>query len=280
MSGEVQQQARRLSGRTKLLAKAIQAWMLRRARKESAKQIKRIIKKGDTWKLKKSRVSKAADPVDKELAGLLRRFGVAQAQEASIRIGSIKSVKRIIDPQILKTQLTSLKHKSKVSDELRKFARKQAKLITGTTMDLAEDSINRILANAAGEQPMPSAANMAARIHTAFHGSDPAKIAHAWNNKRAMTIARTQLAQAENIGSFEGYKAVGVERLAWFSKQDGRSGIRHHEEMDGQEVDIGENFITPLGNELKHPGDPSAPLIEVIRCRCGIRAVLAKGKKQ
>lgn len=41
-----------------------------------------------------------------------------------------------------------------------------------------------------------------------------------------------------------------------------------HISLDGTAVDVDEPFITELGNELQHPGDPNAPAEEVISCHC------------
>ena len=43
-----------------------------------------------------------------------------------------------------------------------------------------------------------------------------------------------------------------------------------HRALEGREVRFGEFFVTPLGNRLRFPHDPSAPAAEVIGCRCHV----------
>ncbi len=55
--------------------------------------------------------------------------------------------------------------------------------------------------------------------------------------------------------------------FVWHATQDDRTRDSHAE-MDGQEVAMGESFITGNGNALEFPGDPNGPPEEVINCRC------------
>lgn len=53
----------------------------------------------------------------------------------------------------------------------------------------------------------------------------------------------------------------------WRTAEDDR--VRDsHVAMDGQEVPMGEMFVSGLGNYLEYPGDPNGPPEDVINCRC------------
>lgn len=56
----------------------------------------------------------------------------------------------------------------------------------------------------------------------------------------------------------------------WVSYDDGKSGERHHEKMDGL---IGPPFTTYLGNVCQYPGDPALPVGDRAGCRCTIKRV-------
>lgn len=94
-------------------------------------------------------------------------------------------------------------------------------------------------------------------------------------NNRAETIART-----ESLGVMSAAREEAMLQVAdqtdipldtitrtWNTTMDGRERDSHHD-MDGQQVGVDEPFVTPDGEELQYPGDPSASAAERIRCRC------------
>lgn len=91
---------------------------------------------------------------------------------------------------------------------------------------------------------------------------------------RAETIARTEAQRAINLARDEREAALFAEleienRIVriWNSTHDHR--VRDtHREMDQQERGEDEAFDSPSGAKLMFPGDPSAPLAEIINCRC------------
>lgn len=91
---------------------------------------------------------------------------------------------------------------------------------------------------------------------------------------RADRIARTEIISASNAGSTEAMRNAGVERKEWLNSRSG-DYRETHDEMRGQVVGIHETFISPEGNKLMFPGDPSAPPGEIINCRCTVLPVFA-----
>jgi hypothetical protein len=92
---------------------------------------------------------------------------------------------------------------------------------------------------------------------------------------RATTIARTEsvrilsLAQEESFRQImlaTGLQAQDVEQ-SWHTVMDGRERFTHGV-MNGQIRGYGELFDSPSGAKLRYPGDPSAPLAEIVSCRC------------
>lgn len=93
---------------------------------------------------------------------------------------------------------------------------------------------------------------------------------------RAETIARTESQRIAHQGSDALYGQairrgdIDAEQLEceWVPA---RSGLSKHERKFHRGIEPvawGEPFVTGLGNELMFPGDPSAPAVETINCRC------------
>lgn len=81
---------------------------------------------------------------------------------------------------------------------------------------------------------------------------------------RAITIARTETAQAFSTGRYESMKQAGVTHHWWLSSRDGN--VRdNHDAIDGEGVVIGESF--PIVG-IPFPADPSGDPGEIINCRC------------
>ena len=87
---------------------------------------------------------------------------------------------------------------------------------------------------------------------------------------RANLIARTEMTQASNSGSYAALEAAGVEYVEWSSQLS--DGGRGHQEMDGEIVRIGTPFVLPDGTRMLYPGDPGAPIGHTANCRCSITA--------
>jgi hypothetical protein len=85
---------------------------------------------------------------------------------------------------------------------------------------------------------------------------------------RSERIARTEtvgLSSAANLSAW--HQSGVVEGKEWLAIDDGRSGERHHERMDGQRVGLMEDFTAPSGAKAQHPGGFSQAS-ESANCRC------------
>lgn len=92
---------------------------------------------------------------------------------------------------------------------------------------------------------------------------------------RGETIARTEAMTALHAAQHEalqqavdsGALQANQVRRVWRSAGDRR--VRHsHQAMNGDSVGLAEVFTSPSGAALRFPGDPMAPVEEVVNCRC------------
>lgn len=90
------------------------------------------------------------------------------------------------------------------------------------------------------------------------------------NKASAIRNARTMVTGAENGGRFDSYEDLAdqgvVQKKVWIATPDDLTR-ESHAEIDGEEVDIDEEF----SNGLMYPGDPSGDPSEVYNCRCSMR---------
>lgn len=85
------------------------------------------------------------------------------------------------------------------------------------------------------------------------------------NESRAATIARTEVHNATQYGTVEGYKQSGLTTKIWVTVGDG-SVRDSHASIDGEEKPIDAAF----SNGLMFPGDPRGDASETVNCRCTI----------
>jgi len=86
---------------------------------------------------------------------------------------------------------------------------------------------------------------------------------------RATLIARTETHNTTLMGTYETYKAAGVEKKEWFTTMDGRERDSHGN-ISPKIIGIKETF----SNGLAYPGDPNGGAEEVCNCRCALLPVL------
>lgn len=99
------------------------------------------------------------------------------------------------------------------------------------------------------------------------------------NASKMDMFARTAVTGAQNAGRVERLheaEEMGIEvRKKWLSAHDDR--VRDtHADLDGQEQDIDEPFVTSDGRTIGYPGDPTADPDLVYNCRCTMIYVYPK----
>lgn len=88
-------------------------------------------------------------------------------------------------------------------------------------------------------------------------------------SKRKRIIAEHEAHSAFNAGSFFAGRSVGAATKTWVSEKD--ASVRpEHAALHGDTVSVYAPFVVG-GQEIRFPGDPSAPLNLTINCRCKVR---------
>ena len=97
-----------------------------------------------------------------------------------------------------------------------------------------------------------------------------------FNNNKASAVrnARTLVTSVENKGKLDSFEKLeedgAVIKKIWVATGDDRTRDWHLS-MDGQEVDLDEDFEDGLGNSLAYPGDPNGEPETVYNCRCAMK---------
>lgn len=265
------------------LATQLHRWLQRFARAEAKRQRDAML-----GSLVMGRVFKADPPSDAELTRQLWRI-LTKGGESAFQMSYARTTGTV---------------RNKVPDyAMAEFMRtKQVRLqqIMASVRREVRDSTRQVILTALAEDPRPSTNEIGRRIARVFHGDaggrpvgvEPAPLINSkvlptsrvklddggnlyvFSFQRAQLIARTEMAQAENTGIVEGYKASGVKRLRWLAYRDGRSGDREHDKMHRETTAIGVPFVLPDGTPIRYPGDPLAPIKHTANCRCTVRSVL------
>lgn len=88
-----------------------------------------------------------------------------------------------------------------------------------------------------------------------------------FSKQEAVTIVRTELITASNVGSLLGAQATGLRlQKVWLATPGPRTRPSHRA-ADGQAVAL-DGFFTVGQSQGRYPGDPLLPAGERIRCRC------------
>jgi hypothetical protein len=111
-----------------------------------------------------------------------------------------------------------------------------------------------------------------------------------WIKYRAEVVGRTEGLRSVHEGVEEMYRqgidsgAIDPESFVrvWNTALDGRvrdfeDSATSHRTMHGQEQRIGSPFVSGAGNQLRYPGDPNAPAVDTVQCRCVLSARFQEG---
>jgi len=94
--------------------------------------------------------------------------------------------------------------------------------------------------------------------------------------KNAIRNARTAFGGAHNAGCLESMRqarCMGIRvQKKWLAILDSKTRDTHAD-LDGQVRDVDDPFISPSGDELMYPKDPSGSPGEVYNCRCSMTDV-------
>jgi hypothetical protein len=256
----------RVDALSRQLARQLARWLAKLAAKEARKA---------TGDLRKDKGTE-----EKELLDLLVKFGLRQVSAAGSRTAADLDGEWLLAPNLV---ASVIREKEILVQRLMADVREQVR-----------GSIRQIMLDAERERPKPSVGEIARRIRTQFHGSGggyargpladvteaefgilPTEIQRTYGKplyvfspERAALIARTESAQNESKGIFEGMKASGIEQIEWLSSGSSNHGNRRHDLMNGKIVSVGEYFKTPLGHRMRYPCDPKAPISETANCGC------------
>ena len=162
-------------------------------------------------------------------------------------LGFLKGVETTADrvkPQDLMTFGRRLRYESK--------SQEYAALVVGVTKEKIRDAIDRTAEAGDGVR------GLAKRINELYDGN------MGW---RSLRIARSQLTETINDGTYATLEAEGHRTKAWSTVIDGAERDSHAA-ADGQEVGIHEAFRLNDGSSGLYPGDDAFPPGQKINCRC------------
>lgn len=87
---------------------------------------------------------------------------------------------------------------------------------------------------------------------------------------RSQTIARTEITKIMNLASAKWAESQPtILKKKWIVTLDGKERASHGAMADYPSIALSERFIVG-GSPMLYPGDASAPLEELVNCRCGI----------
>jgi hypothetical protein len=140
----------------------------------------------------------------------------------------------------------------------------------------AQNALGRALRDGRGDKTVMAAARASRPIPKDKIDWMVQRYADRYVKHRSEVIGRTEAMRAVNSGNEEAYRqaiadgTIRAEQLRreWRTRLDGRER-RTHRFLNEQVRGWGETWVTENG-ELRFPGDPQAPAVETIQCRCAI----------
>ncbi len=176
-----------------------------------------------------------SEEVSEELLPALADSYAAGAQSAGLAVAGSPEIPEFVSDQAVDWLQSAENRLARVSDEVWSTVREE--LTAGMLEGESIDQLKR-------------------RVRQSMFASE----------KRARTIARTEVIGATNAGSYFEAKALGVSTKTWLATTDRRTRPTHAT-AEGQEVGMDEPF--QVGEALlRFPHDPTGPAKETVNCRC------------
>jgi hypothetical protein len=219
------------------------------------------------------------DRLQEQLRDLLLGFGLRQAAEAA-QAGAREAGGGLVIPGRFVTD--AIAGRAIPLRWLERYVGQTERRVEDVAMETRDRiarTVRAIIADADAETPRPSAGEIARRIRTTTLATDGAGV-YVLSSERAAVIAQTESGIADSVGTYEGYRATGVDEIEWLARDDGKSGDRRHDKMDGVCVPLGEMFVLPDGARMRYPHDPLGPVRHLVNCRCGKAPVIRRRKKR
>jgi hypothetical protein len=159
-----------------------------------------------------------------------------------------------------------------VVDYIRKFSGQKITWMTKTTADFVLSNTREAITE--GEQLGQSIPEISQNLIQKYETNFPQ-----FAQYRAERIARTEIVEASNYGSYKTAQTVDIPlKKIWISADDTRTreshmrvegvGLNDKFQVDAIFSDTG-RLVTPAA-EMAYPGDPTAPPGQTINCRCAI----------
>jgi len=274
--GERKEERKRVERRALKLSEALEEYLKFKTR-SMVRDITRDLKKNG--KITKARKQGARTREEKKLLRLLMIFGVRQITDSGKEYAGSewKIPPTFISDYLAEKEILIQRLDANIEKEFRR-------------------SVGRALAAWMKEDPSPTIQQLADRLKNVERMvslEDSPQVLKPLGNRftkeglqaRARMIARTEIGMARNYGRVEAGKLMGRTHVLWIASNDGKSGDRHHEALDGQIVKQGQYFKNPKTKaRLRYPGDPKTRSKfgvagEVINCRCSVRPITERMAK-
>jgi phage portal protein BeeE len=173
-----------------------------------------------------------------------------------------------IGPTVAQSALSSVENElggmfsfSLVDPKVLQAIEGSAENLVGVTVGIRERVRAQLLRGLANGETLPQ---IEARVSSLFQ----------LERGRALTIARTEVAQVLSSVRFDGMEAEGVTKKIWSTAAD--EVVRDSHKVFGRAArkDLDFNYMQLVagGGTLQHPSDPRGPARQVVNCRCVLLA--------
>lgn len=249
------------------------------------------------------RIGVRFDPSDPAAADRIRRHGanlvtrIVEDQRTSLRKAISEGLDKGINPRTVGIEIAGTVDARTgrrtggivgLTNSQREFVANAREELSGTSTSQLENYLTRQARDRRFDATVRKAIETGKPIDPATVQKIVGRYHDSLLKMRADMITRTETMQAVNLGRFESSRQTmrdaGITEdqvtRTWRSTKDKRTRDTHRA-MDGQQVTgFDQPFRSPSGAGLRYPGDPEAPLSEVIQCRCVVTVSIKKPDRQ